>query len=195
MIRGQGAPRVVPLRTQVRGHHSLSLTDIWPAICWFFLIVSIPDFQKNVWPNISVSLAKGRINDYGTMLWWNLSAPCRLSGEVWLCQEHGIRQQLSNGTWRQNKEGMWVRLLIPNCIAFIKLFLFPGYETVKEEDYVNWNETAYIAKKGIYNVKVYKRISNFLYHMRFNSLYILKLGSNLERLSQHDSFSQSYKYF
>lgn len=102
-----------------------------------FLIVSIPDFQKNVWPNISVSLAKGRINDYGTMLWWNLSAPCRLSGEVWLSQEHGIRQQLSNGTWRQNKEGMWVRLPIPNCIAFIKLCLFPEYDNVKEEEYVN----------------------------------------------------------
>lgn len=65
--------------------------------------------QKNVWHNISVSLAKGQINNYGTMLWWNLSAPCRLSGEVWLCHGQGIKQQLSNGTWRQNKEGLWER--------------------------------------------------------------------------------------
>lgn len=124
-IRGQRAPRVVPLRPQVRGHHSLLLTYIWPTICWS-LIVSIPDFksQKNVWDNISVSLAKGRINNYGTMLWWNLSAPCRLSGEVWLCHGQGIRQQLSNEKWSQNKEGLWVRQLIPNFIAFIRLCLF-----------------------------------------------------------------------
>lgn len=126
MIRGQRGPGVVPLRTQVRGHHSLSLTYIWPAICWLS-IVSIPDFhsQKNVWSNISVSVATGRINNYGTtMLWWNLSAPCRLSGEVRLCRGQGNGQQLSNGTWRQNKEGLWVRQLIPNFIAFIQLCLF-----------------------------------------------------------------------
>lgn len=72
-------------------------------------MVSVPEpqVQNNVWENISVSLAKGKPNYFGSMLWWNLSAPCRLSGEVWLCGQ-GVKQQLSNGTWRQNNNGLWV---------------------------------------------------------------------------------------
>lgn len=120
IIRDRGASLHVHLRTQVRGHHSLLLTSICLLICWF-LMVSIPDsqVQKNVWQNISVSLAKGQLNHFGSMLWWNLSAPCRLSGEVWLCGQ-GNRQQLSNGTWRQNNKGLWVSQLIAyhNLINF-----------------------------------------------------------------------------
>ncbi|XP_067341676.1 uncharacterized protein [Channa argus] len=70
--------------------------------------------QGNVWHNVSVSVGYGRMNNHGPMLGWNLSAPCRLEGDVWPChQEHscrelqGYRQQLENSTWTQNSKGLW----------------------------------------------------------------------------------------
>ncbi|XP_040891039.1 uncharacterized protein LOC121179942 [Toxotes jaculatrix] len=73
--------------------------------------------RRNTWQNVSVSVGQGQMNNNGTMLWWNLSAPCRLEGEVWLCQKHnscseikGFRQQLSLGTWRQNSKGLWAKI-------------------------------------------------------------------------------------
>ncbi|KAL6112094.1 uncharacterized protein ACO6RY_08927 [Pungitius sinensis] len=69
--------------------------------------------QRNVWQNVSVSMRLGQEN-YHSMLWWNLTAPCRLEGEVWPCHnEHtcremdGFKQQLANNTWKQNNEGQW----------------------------------------------------------------------------------------
>lgn len=74
-----------------------------------------------MWQNVSLSVSKGQMNNEGTMLLWNLSAPCRLKGEVWPCywpadltKEHcseikGFRQQLENSTWKQNTKGLWVR--------------------------------------------------------------------------------------
>ncbi|KAA8593433.1 hypothetical protein FQN60_009549 [Etheostoma spectabile] len=71
--------------------------------------------QRSVWQNVSVFVSVGQLNNYHTMLSWNLSAPCRLEGEVWPCQKEnsycrevkGFRQQLENGTWRQNSKGQW----------------------------------------------------------------------------------------
>lgn len=110
---------------------SLSLCT---AHCWFADVcdVSVPDFsQKNVWENVSVSLARGQMNNFGSLLWWNLSAPCRLKGEVWPCQpqvncrgRQGPRQQLTNGTWRQDSKGQWVRKLILN-LGFSVFTCFP----------------------------------------------------------------------
>ncbi|XP_068171591.1 interleukin-17 receptor C isoform X2 [Antennarius striatus] len=73
------------------------------------------DFSwRNVWQNVSVSVDQGQTNDQHLLLWWNLSAPCRLEGEVWPCHKvsscqeiKGFRQQLTNGTWRQNLKGQW----------------------------------------------------------------------------------------
>ncbi|GLD52741.1 interleukin-17 receptor C-like protein, partial [Lates japonicus] len=71
-------------------------------------------FQRNVWENVTVSLGQRQTNNDGSMLLWNLSAPCRLEGEVWPCQKEvsckekkGFRQQLGNGTWKQNSKGLW----------------------------------------------------------------------------------------
>lgn len=74
-------------------------------------------FQKNVWQNVSVSVGQGQMSNHGPMLLWKLSAPCRLEGEVWPCtagltenscsEVKGFRQQLENGTWRQNINGRW----------------------------------------------------------------------------------------
>ncbi|XP_008283374.1 uncharacterized protein il17rc [Stegastes partitus] len=73
-------------------------------------------FQKNMWENVFVSVMAREKTGFGTMLLWNLSAPCRLEGEVQLCyegnscrQKNEVRQQLANGTWRQNIEGLWVK--------------------------------------------------------------------------------------
>ncbi|KAI3370060.1 hypothetical protein L3Q82_024849 [Scortum barcoo] len=82
--------------------------------------LSCPFFEtdflwQNLWQNVSVSIARGQMNDYHTMLSWNLSAPCRLEGEVWPCHRDvacreikGFRQQLTNGkTWKLNSRGQW----------------------------------------------------------------------------------------
>ncbi|XP_063766574.1 interleukin-17 receptor C isoform X2 [Eleginops maclovinus] len=74
-------------------------------------------FQRNVWQNVSVSVGPGQMNNLRPMLWWNLSAPCRLEGEVWPCKKEdscremkGFRQQLSNGKWQQNSKGLWKKI-------------------------------------------------------------------------------------
>ncbi|XP_046882021.1 interleukin-17 receptor C-like isoform X3 [Hypomesus transpacificus] len=74
-------------------------------------------FQRNVWANVSVSVVRGQMNSGGSMLSWNVSTPCRLEAEVWLCQrdagvggcrEQGSsRQPLSNGPWMENRKGLW----------------------------------------------------------------------------------------
>ncbi|XP_026218051.1 uncharacterized protein LOC113163532 [Anabas testudineus] len=78
--------------------------------------VSIKEpIQRNMQQNVSVSVGYGRINKKNSkMLWWELSAPCKLEGEVWPChqenscrEEKGFRQQLESGTWKQNSKGLW----------------------------------------------------------------------------------------
>uniref|UniRef100_A0A3Q1EGA2 Interleukin-17 receptor C-like n=1 Tax=Acanthochromis polyacanthus TaxID=80966 RepID=A0A3Q1EGA2_9TELE len=71
-------------------------------------------FQKNPRQNVSVSVILREVRSLGTMLFWNLSAPCRLQGDVWVCyggnscrQKNTVSQQQINGTWRQNSKGHW----------------------------------------------------------------------------------------
>lgn len=71
-------------------------------------------FKENLWQNVSVSVGQGEMNNLHTMLLWNLSAPCRLEGEVWPCHKDtscreikGFRQPLANGKWRKNSKGQW----------------------------------------------------------------------------------------
>ncbi|XP_047438385.1 uncharacterized protein LOC125006421 [Mugil cephalus] len=70
--------------------------------------------QNNIWKNVSVSVRQDLMNNDGTKLSWNLTAPCRLEGEVWLwddeisCKDKlTCRQQLENGPWKQNRRGLW----------------------------------------------------------------------------------------
>lgn len=73
------------------------------------------DFSRRaVWKNVSVTVRQGQTINYSTSLLWNLSAPCRLKGEVWPCYKensckeiNGFRQQLKNGTWSSNGKGFW----------------------------------------------------------------------------------------
>lgn len=72
--------------------------------------------RLNLWKKFILSVAKGYRDNY-TMLWWNVSAPCRLEGEVWPCERtpgptvcaerKGFRQQLRNDQWKQNSKGLW----------------------------------------------------------------------------------------
>nr|XP_046239632.1 uncharacterized protein il17rc [Scatophagus argus] len=71
-------------------------------------------FQRKVWQNVIVSVDQRQMNNYRPMLRWNLSAPCRLEGEVWLCSKKssctemkGFRQQLIAVTWKQNSIQQW----------------------------------------------------------------------------------------
>lgn len=96
----------------------------WSVHLWYTCVsfVSTPDsLRGNVWQNVSVSMRLGQVNNAHSMLRWNLSAPCRLEGEVWLCHNElpcreveGFRQQLATSTWRQNSQGQWVRNIILN---------------------------------------------------------------------------------
>ncbi|XP_046871176.1 uncharacterized protein LOC124463486 isoform X2 [Hypomesus transpacificus] len=74
-------------------------------------------FQRNVWDNVSVSVGRGQMNSGASMLSWNVSAPCRLEAQVWLCQrgaaagecreQNNSRQNLVDGPWRENRTGFW----------------------------------------------------------------------------------------
>ncbi|XP_077428677.1 interleukin-17 receptor C isoform X2 [Vanacampus margaritifer] len=74
--------------------------------------------EKNIWQNLTASVGHGRMNDKGQMLLWNVTAPCRLEGEVWPCrwtsgrnciEIEGFRQQLENTTWEQKRNLQWVK--------------------------------------------------------------------------------------
>lgn len=67
--------------------------------------------------NISVSVEERQLRAGGTGLSWNLTAPCRLEAEVWLCKReqpggrceevHGSRQRVHDG-WNPTRKGHWV---------------------------------------------------------------------------------------
>ncbi|KAM7402155.1 hypothetical protein PAMP_017420 [Pampus punctatissimus] len=116
-------------RCQVLNRMTIPLYSVTPCMClqawhdkrpWRSLSCPFAGlFQENIWRNVSVSVGQGQMSDNGTMLLWNLSAPCSLEGEVWPCrwtagltedtcsEMKGFRQQLANGTWRQNIKGHW----------------------------------------------------------------------------------------
>lgn len=68
--------------------------------------------------SISVSLAERRVRQGGAGLSWNVTAPCRLEAEVWLCKRaqpagpceevHGSRQGVRDG-WIPTRKGHWVK--------------------------------------------------------------------------------------
>ena len=82
--------------------------------------------QTNVSVSMSVAAVRGNHGNtrQATALSWNVTAPCRLKGEVWLCKKDsagggceevtGSRQSLYNRTddgWRATANGHWVTLL------------------------------------------------------------------------------------
>ncbi|CAB1336165.1 unnamed protein product [Coregonus sp. 'balchen'] len=79
---------------------------------------------KRMWDNnVSVSVEEAQTNaGNGTVLSWNVTAPCRLEGELWLCRRgsagghceelKGSRQRMHNHThagWLPTLHGYWKR--------------------------------------------------------------------------------------
>lgn len=68
--------------------------------------------------NISVSMAQHQTREGGVGLSWNVTAPCRLEAEVWLCKREqpggqceevrGSRQRVHDG-WIPTRKGHWVK--------------------------------------------------------------------------------------
>uniref|UniRef100_UPI0037E72ABE interleukin-17 receptor C n=1 Tax=Semicossyphus pulcher TaxID=241346 RepID=UPI0037E72ABE len=78
------------------------------------------DFLERMQRNVSVSVVESRMRWGGTGLSWNVTAPCRLDAEVWLCKKDpagsqceevmGSRQRLhshEHAGWRANRKGHW----------------------------------------------------------------------------------------
>ncbi|KAM4582852.1 uncharacterized protein il17rc isoform 1-T2 [Fundulus diaphanus] len=73
--------------------------------------------QNPTWKNVSVNVRLTQLNDGSAVLLWNLTAPCRLDGEVSLHGKPGIpkggneRKQrfAAVSQWKQNSEDLWER--------------------------------------------------------------------------------------
>lgn len=68
--------------------------------------------------NTSLSVEARHTREGGAGLSWNVTAPCRLEAEVWLCKReqpggqceevHGSRQRVHDG-WIPTRKGHWVK--------------------------------------------------------------------------------------
>ncbi|XP_038135790.1 interleukin-17 receptor C isoform X1 [Cyprinodon tularosa] len=73
------------------------------------------ELKHLMWKNISVNVRLSKIFDGSSVLLWNLTAPCRLTGEVSLCYKASIckggnkERQAINAVskWRQNSKDVW----------------------------------------------------------------------------------------
>uniref|UniRef100_A0A3P9K1Q1 SEFIR domain-containing protein n=1 Tax=Oryzias latipes TaxID=8090 RepID=A0A3P9K1Q1_ORYLA len=71
------------------------------------------DLQKNMHKKLTVDVHLRQVKDQNAMLFWNLSAPCRLKGEVQLCSEsscfrsNAATEQLTVKKWEQTKSQLW----------------------------------------------------------------------------------------
>ncbi|XP_069382566.1 interleukin-17 receptor C isoform X2 [Paralichthys olivaceus] len=78
------------------------------------------DALERMQHNVSVSLEEFQMREGGTGLGWNVTTPCRLEAEVWLCKKElaggrceevtGSRQRLHNHAhagWRTTRNGHW----------------------------------------------------------------------------------------
>lgn len=85
--------------------------------------------------NISVSLEERHIRQGGAGLSWNVTAPCRVEAEVWLCKReqpgghceevHGSRQKVHDG-WIPTRKGHWVKesLLTSRILAVFLIVIY-----------------------------------------------------------------------
>ncbi|XP_040922339.1 uncharacterized protein wu:fl23c11 [Toxotes jaculatrix] len=78
------------------------------------------DAVERMQHNVSVSVEEFQMREGGTVLSWNVSAPCRLEAEVWLCKKDvaggqceevtGSRQRLhshAHAGWSATRNGHW----------------------------------------------------------------------------------------
>lgn len=72
------------------------------------LLLFFLDALKNMQHNVSATLVESHFWDGGTRLIWNVSAPCILEAEVWLCKKDQVGGQCEEvmGS-RQRLEAEW----------------------------------------------------------------------------------------
>lgn len=103
------------------------------SIAMFFCFFS--DVLERMQHNVSVSMAECQIREGGTELCWNVTAPCRLQAEVWLCKNDlaggqceevtGSRQWVHDHSgWSATRAGHWVT--IKNFAFFSGCQIFSG---------------------------------------------------------------------
>ncbi|XP_036389134.1 interleukin-17 receptor C [Megalops cyprinoides] len=75
------------------------------------------EFLKNMWDNVSLSVVPTQTNGNDTALSWELTAPCRVEAELWLCrmgegragqkcgEVEGSRQNNIKVDWKENFQG------------------------------------------------------------------------------------------
>lgn len=85
--------------------------------------VFFADPVKKLPHNVSLSMAEFQMRDSDVGLRWNVTSPCRLEAEVWLCEKghlggqceevSGSRQRLHNQAdagWSATRYGYWVKM-------------------------------------------------------------------------------------
>ncbi len=93
------------------------LGDHFHSIAMFLILDALERMQHSV----SVSVEERQMRGGGRGLSWNVTAPCRLEAEVWLCKKDfeggqceevtGSRQRLHNhedAGWSATRNGHWV---------------------------------------------------------------------------------------
>lgn len=99
----------------------------------FFFFATGP--VESMLHNVSVSVAEYQMRDGEVGLSWNVSAPCRLEAELWLCEKgqpgghceevRGSRQRLHNhihAGWSATRYGHWVKTAHRNNRRTVKYF-------------------------------------------------------------------------
>lgn len=113
--------------------HKIKLHNKWfPSIAVFIFSDALERMQNNV----SVSVAECQMREGGTGLSWNVTAPCRLEAEVWLCKKDlpggqceevtGSRQKLHNyvhAGWSATRNGHWVKMSRKTCCTNLLKYL------------------------------------------------------------------------
>uniref|UniRef100_A0A3B5L6D6 SEFIR domain-containing protein n=1 Tax=Xiphophorus couchianus TaxID=32473 RepID=A0A3B5L6D6_9TELE len=88
-------------------------------LCHFDKIGSPPPLQHLMSKNVSVNVRLSKMGDRNTVLLWNLTAPCRLDGEVSLCLKPSSSENLAGvSNWKQNSMGLWVRTALSTSTVF-----------------------------------------------------------------------------
>lgn len=89
-----------------------------PFVFFIFFVFKKTGALEMMQNNISISVAERQVRGGGAGLSWNVTAPCRLDAEVWLCKReqpggqceevHGSRQRVHDG-WISTRKGHWVK--------------------------------------------------------------------------------------
>lgn len=120
--------------------HNVNDLTVEHRLFYFF-----SDALERMRNNVSLSVEVCQTREGGAGLTWNVSAPCRLDAEVWLCKKElaggpceevaGSRQELHNHVqagWRVTRNGYWVKTSRKTCttvLNYLNLTLYLSRST------------------------------------------------------------------